>query len=340
MKYQIGAFLISMNLLTQVSGQVLPVNIKDCSGPKYQNCFESRSNDFRNASKPFVMFHQLKSSKSALLLHGLSDSPFYMKDIGKLLFDQGYDVYAVLLEGHGTIDTDLQSVRLEDWQNQVSEAIESLRSHSERVLLAGFSTGAVLAIDYLSNHQQMPISGLMLFSPAIEIASKFAPFSCQLKGIMKWAKSQSNTNPNPTRYNLMATNGVCQLYRLTKKIQKSDGFVSIPVFSVQSEFDKTVAVDSALEFLSNLRNPLNRNIIIESPLMINSDNVRNAIRVPSQTEVMHSDVPLRYNQYSGRSNPIFPFIEYQMRGFLSDIENASKNQMGGTHLALDRKSVV
>ena len=50
----------------------------------------------------FILKHTDNKPKGAVLLfHGLTGSPFELKKYGQFLYDNGYDVYAECLPGHG-----------------------------------------------------------------------------------------------------------------------------------------------------------------------------------------------------------------------------------------------
>ena len=52
----------------------------------------------------------------ALLLHGLSDSPYSLRRLAEILYQRGFYVLALRLPGHGTIPAALTEVRWEDWR--------------------------------------------------------------------------------------------------------------------------------------------------------------------------------------------------------------------------------
>ena len=49
--------------------------------------------------------------RGILMVHGLSDSPFMMRDLGRFFQQQGFYVLAMQLPGHGTRPGDLLEVR-------------------------------------------------------------------------------------------------------------------------------------------------------------------------------------------------------------------------------------
>ena len=52
----------------------------------------------------------------ALLLHGLTDSPYSMRKLAEILYAQGFYVLVLRMPGHGTIPAALTKVTWQDWQ--------------------------------------------------------------------------------------------------------------------------------------------------------------------------------------------------------------------------------
>jgi hypothetical protein len=59
---------------------------------------------------------------AALLVHGLSDSPYSMRALADTLYAQGYYVLALRLPGHGTLPAALVDVSWRDWYAAVALA--------------------------------------------------------------------------------------------------------------------------------------------------------------------------------------------------------------------------
>jgi hypothetical protein len=88
-----------------------------------------------------------------LLLHGMSDSPYSLRALGRSLHARGYHVVGLRLPGHGSVPSGLLHTKWEDAAAVVDLAMEHLFSEtpSKPVHIVGYSTGAGLAIDYSLN---------------------------------------------------------------------------------------------------------------------------------------------------------------------------------------------
>jgi len=102
--------------------------------------------------------------RGVLLSHGLTDSPYFMKALGRFFQAQCFRVMGLLLPGHGTRPGDLLELERKEWIAAEGFGADALSSEADEVYLAGFSTGGSLSIDPALGDQRF--RGLFLFSPA------------------------------------------------------------------------------------------------------------------------------------------------------------------------------
>ncbi|HET8945472.1 MAG TPA: alpha/beta fold hydrolase [Candidatus Polarisedimenticolia bacterium] len=197
---------------------------------------------------------------SVLLVHGLSDSPYSMRGIAQVFFDQGFDVVVLRLPGHGTIPGALRDVTWPDWYAAVALAARYAASRAgagHPFFAAGHSTGAALLSLYAvraAEDASLPRpERLFLVSPAIGI-SPFAVLTNIVSGLSflpAFEKSQwIDVLPeyDPYKYNSFPVNAGNQIYALThvlnKELHAAAGRGSLdrmPRFTVfQSLVDSTV----------------------------------------------------------------------------------------------------
>ncbi len=180
--------------------------------------------------------------RGILLIHGLSDSPYLLRPIGRHLRSRGFLVRSVLLPGHGTVPGDLLRVGHREWIQAVEYGIRQLKPHVEKLYLGGFSTGGALCVrEALANPD---IRGLVLFAPAVGIRSSWAFAAEFLKTFRDWLGGEEDDR-DYAKYESFAVNGGAQLYRLTREIDAafaSGRRLTMPVFAVLSEAD--ISVDS------------------------------------------------------------------------------------------------
>src|SRR5579862_7185111 len=184
------------------------------------------ANNIINANCPFELYpqnpliHNNRMKYGALLIHGLWDSPFSLKDVGLRLQDKGILSRAVLLPGHGTRPSDLHQVSYQDWIQTVAYGINSLQSEVEQIYLIGYSAGAALSI-YHALNEKNNIAGIILLSPAIRVQF-FMDIVFSLHQLSRWAVKQKEwiffeDEIDYAKYRSIGFNPALQIYTLTKQ---------------------------------------------------------------------------------------------------------------------------
>ena len=232
-----------------------------------------------------------------LLLHGMSDSPYSLRALGKTLNKRGYQVIGLRLPGHGTAPSGLKHVTWQDMAAAVELAMEHLVKSlgSKPIHMVGYSTGAPLALDFTlkaveEGKEPVPAS-LVLISPAIRVhpTGAFAGFKnamAVLPGLGSLAYLNIMDEFDPYKYNSFATNAGAQVHHLTRNVERRAQALAQnpaavdklpPILVLKSTVDSTVTTDAVvnnlLVHLPANRNELvlfdiNRNTAIKSTLLV------------------------------------------------------------------------
>ena len=200
-----------------------------------------------------------------LLLHGLSDSPYSLREIGKGLNQAGAWVLGLRIPGHGTAPSGLVDLEWEDMAAVVKLGMEHLRKQIENksIHILGYSNGGALAVNYaldtLVDDTLPKASGLVLLSPEIGLTklARYAKWQDRLGHVLGMEKLAWNTilpEYDPYKYNSFALNAGIQAYQLTNTIQSSfdrlgsDDALSRmpPVIAFQSVVDATVSAPAVV----------------------------------------------------------------------------------------------
>lgn len=121
---------------------------------------------------PVLRTHQRKTLVSVLYFHGLYESPQYAKGIIESFHAQGFNVYAPLLSGHWRKDLSATSrTHFTDWLADLRGAMSVARKLGERVILAGFSTGGLLALRGALEYPR-EVAQLVLWAPAVHLSQE------------------------------------------------------------------------------------------------------------------------------------------------------------------------
>lgn len=210
---------------------------------------------------------------AALLVHGLSDSPYSLRAVARVLQEQGFYVLALRLPGHGTIPAGLLDVDWKDWYAAVELAAcyVAARAGPERPFyVGGFSTGAALTALYslrsLEDSALPRPTRLVALSAAIGIPSsaRLTRILASLSFLPRFEQSKwLDVAPeyDPYKYNSFPVNAARQIYDLTSELaaelesarERGDLGGMPRVLAFQSLVDATVtARDVALRLMGPL----------------------------------------------------------------------------------------
>ncbi len=196
----------------------------------------------------------------ALLMHGLTDSPYSLHRIGEILQAKDFYVLGLRLPGHGTVPQALTEVHWKDWVAASRIGARHVRNRIGKdrpLVMAGYSNGGALtvkyALDALSDSSLSRPDRLLLFSTEIGISplAFFANWHKLFSFMPYFAKSKwMSIQPeyDPFKYNSFPKNAAQQAHDLTatlqnqiKKLRKAGSFAAFPpVLTFLSRKDATV----------------------------------------------------------------------------------------------------
>ena len=204
----------------------------------------------------------------ALLVHGLTDTPFLMREVAARLTraPSCLHVRGLLLPGHGTRPGDLLDVEWGHWRDAVAYGISSFRGTARELYLVGFSTGGALALYHALHQDRLPVlsgkevalKGLILLSPAIEVKSMWAPLAA-LHKIYSWIPIWRNgkwddlaNDLDYAKYESFAKNAGWQIYLLTRELENAAGKrqLAVPALVAVGAGDTTIETCGTLRFFS------------------------------------------------------------------------------------------
>ncbi|GEM_PF-267903 len=89
-----------------------------------------------------------REGPEALLLHGLTGSPWDLRPLAEALATHGYRAQVPLLAGHANID----ALETHGWRDWLASAEKPLRESTAPCVLLGFSMGGLLALELAARH--------------------------------------------------------------------------------------------------------------------------------------------------------------------------------------------
>jgi alpha-beta hydrolase superfamily lysophospholipase len=206
----------------------------------------------------------------AVLLHGLTDSPYSMLATAQTLAGAGFNVVVPRMPGHGFAVGGLQQARWEDWTAAVRIAIrhaKTLPGGDKSLLLGGYSNGGLLAIDYglaCDEMDDMPCpNGIILMSPAIAVSK--AAIVTNLHPAISWMPYFDQfewlsilPEVNPFKYTSFPKRAAWEIFRVSSRTHEQlatpEEVVKLPpILTFQSAVDNTVSAPAIVTLLySNL----------------------------------------------------------------------------------------
>ena len=120
-----------------------------------------------------------------LLIHGLGGTPMEMRYVAQGLGRAGHTVHVPLLAGHCGTAHDLRATGWTDWHASVEEEHHRMRARCDKIIAAGISMGAILAVHHAARHAD-EVSALALYAPTLWLDGWGVPwYTCLFKLVTK-----------------------------------------------------------------------------------------------------------------------------------------------------------
>ena len=196
--------------------------------PEYYQAFPGFSEKtVRVGCHPRKMLHPSGARQAIVLVHGLSDSPYFMSAIGEFFYNAlGYNVYIPLLQGHGLQTQGMVGVSLDQWLANVRFSIRTAAQDAEQISIGGFSMGGAISY-YLACTDPMLTADLYLFSAALGlppgpcgIPGWFKEWLLRLPIVQRLQPLRPMAGKNPYRYERVSLNSAAELAKLLLKINQ------------------------------------------------------------------------------------------------------------------------
>jgi len=241
-----------------------------------------------DGNTPFILRgHQGEGPRRGILLvHGLTDAPFLVRDIAEFFREQGFCALAMQLPGHGTRPGDLLDFRWQDWVHAHDHVLALLRAEVDEIWLLGFSAGAVLNLYQTLLHPRDDIKGLFLFSPAIHVR-RLAQLTCPLAHFGKrWSRfTWFDVQPDTDffKYESIPNHAICEVFKLVEAFRHLHRLteLKVPIFLAASETDVTVDSGAAMAWFGDLAGMPKRMLYYSS----------GSPRVPDKVKILPASFP-------------------------------------------------
>jgi esterase/lipase len=217
-------------------------------------------------SAPFQLKPENKncsSKKGFLLTHGYLLDANSLKEVAYALREK-YPcsvLKAVLLKGHGTLPSELISVKYTDWIDDTVRALETFSDNGiEKVYLVGHSIGGALAYKALETHSDK-IKGLILFNPALK-SNHYKIITTLARPIVYFKDFEKKfKHEHPVRYLSAAMNSLFQTVDLFDAVNPNVIF-KIPSIQFHVSGDTSIDIQKNVSEYCKLNDKKNHEFFI------------------------------------------------------------------------------
>jgi carboxylesterase len=230
---------------------------------EYDLFFTAGETKPRNVGEPFFNFNP-SSKAGVLLLHGLMAAPEEVRQWADFFVAKGLTVYAPRLAGHGTSPADLAARSYKEWIASVDRGYDILKPCCEKIVVAGFSTGAGIAL-YQATRRPEDYEAVISISAPL----KFKGFSFHfvelmhglnclfpLVGLRKLCRFYAANHPdNPEiNYNRCPLKSIVEVRAMMRRVYKSLPDLAIPSLIMQGKADPKVDKRSGTRIFNRIKN--------------------------------------------------------------------------------------
>lgn len=244
---------------------------------------------------------------SALLLHGLTGTPYEMRYLGEQLAAAGIRAHGVRLAGHCGRPEELGASDHGAWYKSAVDGFERLRAFGDPIVVVGLSMGALLATR-LALDQPEAVAAVAMLAPAfvlsrnVELTIRLVrPFARWTERIYVHKDSPSDVHDAGARrvhpgIRLMPVRAVLSLNELSGYVRPRLGQLKQPVLLIHSRRDHTCPFDANVNLLMRRLGSLTKHLI---PL----EESFHVITVDNEKDRVATEVVDFIGGFSGRSMP-------------------------------------
>jgi esterase/lipase len=284
--------------------------------------------------RPSASCSTASARKGVLLIHGLTDTPYLLRELGEHFAQKCFLVRSILLPGHGTVPGDLTDVEYRAWVEATDYGVQELAADVDQIYMLGFSTGGTLALHYAFGKRtanspstfRNKLKGLILLAPAIEVKSRFAWAADEKIWFNRHLLDREVWRPvapddDLVKYESFNVNAGAQIYKLTKELMDVKGSrLDIPFMIALSDADETVESQTTMEFFDARAPEKSRMLLYTNTppfhwscpgagiCRVKSERITAEVRI---LDFAHTSLPLSQSDaYYGRHGRYFSCVHY------------------------------
>ena len=211
--------------------------------------------------------------QAALLLHGLTSTPYELRPVAESLVAAGIRAKIPRLVGHGTRPEVLRHTRWTDWLGSARRAFDQLSAQHDSVFIIGTSAGALAALA-LAHERGQRVGGVVAMATPLELTmrnqlalrmvhrvpplSDLVPYLAKKTGPDVSDPAIAAAMPSYDRVPLASAVSLLDGQTL---VQTRAPLLTTPVLIQHGRHDHTAPVRNAKALMALLRTPYRRAII-------------------------------------------------------------------------------
>jgi esterase/lipase/1-acyl-sn-glycerol-3-phosphate acyltransferase len=196
-----------------------------------------------------IVLERANDRVGIVLCHGYLSAPEEVRELAEHLHRLGFALHCPRLPGHGTAPLALNTVTCADWRRAYARAVVAMRCRYRHVILAGFSAGALLALDAASRFPGL--LGVIAINPSLRLVDRSSLLVPSLVTVNHLLDTLhlgharfdhvANHAENPgINYGQNYFNGVHQLGKLIALTHDRLSAIAAPALIVQGDRDPVV----------------------------------------------------------------------------------------------------
>lgn len=219
-------YQIEDKYITSSSCQTLVDKELNLFEKEYQQYYLEGESKPKSIGQPYLL-HQKNAKHGILLVHGLMAAPEEVREWADYLYALGYTVYAPRMSGHGTSADDLNQRKASEWIASVDRGHEVLKACCKHISIAGFSTGASVALHQVINKPDAFESLICISAPL-----KFKKFSTHFAEPVNYWNQISRYWDNSLPGNLISTHHLRKEFATNHADNPHINYLRCPVSSI------------------------------------------------------------------------------------------------------------
>ncbi|MDP2909220.1 MAG: alpha/beta hydrolase [Nanoarchaeota archaeon] len=196
---------------------------------------------FLPGGEPF--YNKAGKDLGVIMFHGLTATPYQVKELGDFLCSKGITNFGARIEGHATKKSDLAKTTRKDWLDSARKAYEEFNKAYPKTIVLGFSLGGLLALNLGKEYK--PQGLITLATPyRLNIKGNFL----SLIGFHKKHPDDMISYPGDIPFKAKY-----ELIKLIKETHEAIKEVKSPILIIQGTADRRVSKDSPYQIHNQVR---------------------------------------------------------------------------------------